>query len=77
MMNEGLELLLSSLSAHCHADTERQQIVLKPRQAKLRAALFNHAQIISETVQENGDCLLDVNVPNKYRYLLDEVDADG
>jgi len=76
MMNDGLELLLSSLSAHCHADTERKQIVLKPRQAKLRAALFNHAQIISETVQENGDCLLDVNVPNKYRYLLDEVEAD-
>jgi len=77
MMNNGVDQLLSALSAHCHTDTQRQQITLKPHQAKLRAALFNHAQIISETVQENGDCLLDVNISNKYSYLLDEVKADG
>lgn len=73
MNGEGVELLLNSLTTHCHSDNNRQQLTLKPHQAKLRAALFNHAHVISEDVLENGDYLLDVNIPSKFSYLLKDL----
>ncbi|OUR81432.1 GTPase HflX [Cycloclasticus sp. 46_120_T64] len=73
MMNEGVGLLLDSLSTHCHTDTTRRSLTLKPHQAKLRAALFNHAQVISEVTEDNGDCLLEVVIANKFSYLLKDL----
>jgi len=73
MNGEGVELLLDSLATHCHCDNDRQKITLKPHQAKLRAALFNHAHVISEKVLESGDYLLDVNIPSKFSYLLKDL----
>jgi GTP-binding protein HflX len=72
---EGLNLLLESLSATCHQENKRLTVTLKVNQAKLRAALFENAQIISEKVLENGEWLLDINIPNRFQYLLNEIDG--
>ncbi|MDX2426123.1 MAG: GTPase HflX [Cycloclasticus sp.] len=74
IMNDGVDLLLDSLSAQCHNDNIRETLTVKPHQAKFRAKLFAHAEIIKEVVQENGDWLIDLNIPNRFGYLLKEMD---
>lgn len=71
--NKGMNLLLDSLSMHCHDDYSEAVVVLKPSQAKLRAQLFNVAQIISEKNQEDGCWVIDLKLPNKYKHLLDGI----
>lgn len=73
---EGVDALLSALSKECHVGSVRRTVTLTPSQAKLRARLFTHAEIISEEVQENGNWVLDINMPNKFVYLLDELPSD-
>jgi len=70
--NDGVSLLLETLSKRFHEDSTRATVVLKPQQAKLRAQLFEVAQIISEEVNEEGCWVLEVNVPNKHAHLLDD-----
>tara|TARA_R110002074_G_scaffold366065_2_gene539884 strand:+ start:6957 stop:8225 length:1269 start_codon:yes stop_codon:yes gene_type:complete len=74
IMNDGVDLLLDSLSAQCHGDNIRATLTVKPHQAKFRAKLFAHAEIINEVVQQNGDWLIDLNIPNRFGYLLKEMD---
>jgi hypothetical protein len=66
--------LLDSLSTQCHGDNIRATLTVKPHQAKFRAKLFAHAEIIKEVVQQNGDWLIDLNIPNRFGYLLKEMD---
>ncbi len=70
---DGIDTLLTALSNECHVGSVRRTVTLEPAQAKLRARLFSHAEIICETVQENGNWVLDINMPNKFFYLLDEL----
>lgn len=67
---DGMNLLLNSLSIHCHGENTRTTIVLKPNQAKLRAQLFNVAHIINEKNREDGCWVIDLNISNKHKYLL-------
>jgi GTP-binding protein HflX len=73
--NDGVNLLLESLSTQCHKENTRAKLTLKPHQAKLRARLFTHAQILHEAIQENGDWVIDLNIPSKFKYLLDEINT--
>jgi|TARA_R110002096_G_scaffold421710_3_gene627682 GTPase len=70
---EGIDLLLKSLSGQCHGENIRLTITLTSQQAKLRARLFEHGQILNEVVQENGDWTLDLNISARFSYLLDEI----
>lgn len=70
---DGMNLLLKTLSARFHEDSKRVSIVLEPKQAKLRAQLFEVAQILNEEINEEGCWMIDVNVPNKHAYLLDNI----
>ncbi|PCI23084.1 MAG: GTPase HflX [Piscirickettsiaceae bacterium] len=70
LKKKGLNLLLDSLSTRCHGDDTRVEIILKPHQAKLRAQLFEVAQVIKENNREDGCWVIDINIPNKYKYLL-------
>lgn len=69
---DGVDLLMEQLAQQCHQENFRVVVLLKPAQAKLRAKLFDVAEVISETVQEDGDFKMDLNIPNKYKYLLEE-----
>ena len=73
IMNDGMNFLLETLSTHCHDENTRVTIVLKPEKAKLRAQLFQVAQIINEENRDDGCWVMDLNIPNKYKYLLDGV----
>lgn len=74
IMKDGVNLLLESLSTHCHEENTRVTVVLKPHEAKLRAQLFDVAQILHEENREDGCWVIDVNMPNKHKYLLDDVE---
>jgi len=73
MTGDGVDQLLQTLADHCHKESTRLKIILKPTQAKLRAKLFDVGAILEEKSQENGDWFIDLNMPNKYMYLLEEV----
>ena len=68
--NDGMNFLLETLSTHCHDESTRTTIVLKPTEAKLRAQLFQVAQIINEENRDDGCWVIELNIPNKYKYLL-------
>jgi len=73
--DKGVDLLLETLSRHCHDENIHTTIVLTPQEAKLRAKLFQVAQILKEENREDGCWIIDINLPNKYKYLLDDVDV--
>lgn len=73
IMNNGMNLLLDSLSTRCHKENTRVRLVLKPSQAKLRAQLFDVAHILNEENRDDGCWVLDVRIHNKYKYLLNDV----
>ncbi len=75
MMNSGVDLLLESLSIHCHDENTRTSVILRPKDARLRAKLFEVAQVIKEENTDDGCWVMDLNIPNKYKYLLDEVQS--
>ncbi|MGB1428214.1 MAG: ribosome rescue GTPase HflX [Cycloclasticus sp.] len=75
MTDKGVDLLLETLSMHCHDENIHTTIVLTPQEAKLRAKLFQVAQILKEENREDGCWIIDLNLPNKYKYLLDDVDV--
>lgn len=75
MADKGIDLLLETLSRHCHDENIHTTIVLTPQEAKLRAKLFQVAQILKEENREDGCWIIDINLPNKYKYLLDDVDV--
>ncbi len=71
ILNDGVNLLLETLSTHCHDENTRTTIVLKPEEAKLRAQLFQVAQIISEENRDDGCWVIEVNISNKYKHLIE------
>jgi len=74
LKQDGLNLLLDSLSTLCHKDDAHVEIVIKPSQAKLRARLFEVAQIINEKNREDGCWEMELNLPNKYGHLIAELE---
>ena len=69
-MNDGVNLLLEKLSIHCHGENTRAKIVLMPKDAKLRAQLFEVAQILKEENSDDGCWVIDLNIPDKHKHLL-------
>lgn len=70
MDGDGINLLLETLSTLCHDENTRMSVVLKPEQAKLRAKLFRVAQILKEENRDDGCWVIELNISNKYKYLL-------
>jgi len=71
ILSDGVNLLLETLSTHCHDENTRTTIVLKPEEAKLRAQLFQVAQIISEENRDDGCWVIELNISNKYKHLIE------
>ncbi|PCH86107.1 MAG: GTPase HflX [Piscirickettsiaceae bacterium] len=76
LKDNGLNLLLDSLSTRCHGSSAHVEVVLEPSQAKLRAQLFEVAHIIKEQNREDGCWVIDLNLPSKYKYLLAGLSED-
>jgi len=74
--DEGTDLLLKQLAQQCHPENKRTTVKLKPAQAKLRSQLFQLAEVIEERVSENGDVILDLNIPEKYCYLIEDIEPE-
>ncbi|SHI47673.1 ribosome rescue GTPase HflX [Cycloclasticus pugetii] len=70
MDGDGINLLLETLSTLCHDENTRMSVVLKPEQAKLRAKLFQVAQILKEENRDDGCWVIELNISNKYKHLL-------
>jgi len=75
LKQDGLNFLLDSLSTLCHKDDRHVEVVIKPSQAKLRAKLFEVAQIIKEKNREDGCWEMELNLPNKYGHLIAELEC--
>lgn len=57
---EGLDLLTQSIADKLSQNFQSYSITLKPKQARLRAALFSKEIIQSEAIQEDGCFLLEI-----------------
>lgn len=59
----GLEELKNVIVEHLSVDMLRTTIRLKPAWGKLRAWCFNQQAVMEERVADNGDSLLEINLP--------------
>ena len=59
---EGIDLLLTRLSERFVPTCQRISLSLPPHAGKLRAKLFNVAEVLNEAVDEQGNILLEVEI---------------
>jgi GTP-binding protein HflX len=62
---QGIALLLDALQEHFRAASVRCRLRLSPRDGRLRALLFERAQIHAEAFTEDGGWELDVELPRR------------
>jgi len=71
---EGIDLLLTRLSERFVPSCQRISLTLPPHTGKLRAKLFNVAEVLNEDVDELGNILLEVEINN---YDLARLQSDS
>jgi len=59
----GADILLDAVSEYLPRKLIRKYIQLQPNQGSLRAALYSHKAVLSETFNEQGDANLEVQLP--------------
>lgn len=59
----GADMLLDAVSEYLPRKLIRKYIQLQPNQGSLRAALYSHKAVLSETFNEQGDANLEVQLP--------------
>jgi len=59
----GADILLDAVSEYLPRKLIRKYIQLQPNQGSLRAALYSHKAVLSETFNEQGDANLEVQIP--------------
>jgi GTP-binding protein HflX len=62
MTGVGSDLLLQAIRELLGADMYNERLVLPPRQGRLRAQLYAHHGVLQESVDEQGNILLDVRL---------------
>lgn len=65
MSGAGMEQLLATLVAYFHTNSVRHQLRLAPQDGRLRALLFERAQIHAESFTDEGGWELDVELPRR------------
>jgi len=65
MSGAGMDELLAALVSHFHTASVRHLLRLTPRDGRLRALLFQRAQIHAESFTEDGGWELDVELPRR------------
>jgi GTP-binding protein HflX len=66
----GLDLLREAIAAQLHGTVLIENIVIKPTQAKLRAQLYQLGSVITESVNEEGDWLLQIRITSAQKQRL-------
>lgn len=59
---DGIELLLESLSRHLFGDPIYRSILLTPKQAKLRAQLYQLDAVLGERIDDEGNWLISLRI---------------
>ena len=62
---EGIGLMFKAISALLSNDVITETIKVTPNHAQLRSLLFTKGAVVSESIEENGDMLIDVRVQRK------------
>ncbi|MDI1352515.1 MAG: GTPase HflX, partial [bacterium] len=60
--NLGLDLLKEAIAAQLHGVVLIEDIILKAKDAKLRAQLYQLGAVLSESIGESGDWLLQIRL---------------
>ena len=66
----GIDLLLDAVSEYLPRKLIRKKIQLQPNQGSLRAALYSHKAVLSETYNEQGNANLEVQLPESDFFRL-------
>jgi GTP-binding protein HflX len=72
---QGLELIHQVLADHFKQDLVRGEICLSPADARVRALLFGINAVEDERIDDNGQFILQLNVP--YRDLMQMVSRES
>lgn len=59
---EGLQLLLQALTERLQGERVHRQLCLPPSAGRLRARFYEMGVVVSETLHQNGDCLLEIDI---------------
>lgn len=62
---EGIGLMFKAISALLSDDVIIETIKVTPNYAQLRSLLFTKGAVVSESIEENGDMLIDIRVQRK------------
>lgn len=66
----GLDLLKEAISSHLHGSVLIEEITLKATQAKLRAQLYQLGSVLSESINEDGDWVLNIRISQEQKQRL-------
>jgi GTPase len=58
----GVELLLEALSEHSRSGRVTQRLRLPPAAGRLRALIYEHLNVVQETITEHGEWLLEIEL---------------
>ena len=77
LTGEGSELLLQAVQELLGKDMFVQQLCLAPQQGQMRAQLYAHNAVVNESVDEQGNMLVDVRLPkNEFLQILSKLGMD-
>ena len=58
----GVELLLSALSEHSRQGRVTQRVCLPPAAGRLRALIYEHLNVVQESITDRGEWLLEIEL---------------
>ncbi len=73
---EGVDALAQAIRGYFYGDVVRTTLKISPKDAKLRATLFDENVVLSESYSENGDILVDIELSQKHYNNLQKAFAD-
>lgn len=75
---QGIDLLVRGLSERLACPRVKTQVMLRPNQGRLRAKLYQLNVVLSESVDDEGNCSIVVDMPEEdyYRLFPDERPAE-
>ena len=77
LTGEGSELLLQAIQELLGGDMFAQQLCLAPKQGQMRAQLYAQNAVLNESVDEQGNMLVDVRLPKRdFLQILSKLGMD-
>lgn len=68
--NAGLDLLKEAIAVQLHEEILIEEVVIQSSQAKLRAQLYQLGSVLTESINQDGDCLLKIRISKEQKRKL-------